>query len=92
LLFLRLVFSPYQIEIASLCQHIEIKPNMAEGALATLLNKSILDIEDGLEYYAADAVSCKCIITEDIEDFHFSDIEILSCEEFFKKHLHLEKG
>jgi hypothetical protein len=53
----------------------------------TLENVSVRDFEDGLEYYAALENKCSCIITEDINDFYFSEIEVLSSEAFFKKHL-----
>jgi predicted nucleic acid-binding protein len=50
-------------------------------------NKAINDFEDGLEYYAAINAKCKCIVTHDKDDFHFSDIDILSAEEFLLKHI-----
>lgn len=31
--------------------------------------------------------ACKCIITEDISDFHFATIEIVSSENFFLKYM-----
>jgi len=74
-------------KIDLLCQHIKIAPNSSTGVFNTLSNKSIHDFEDGLEYYAAESADCKCIITEDIEDFYFSEIEVLNCQEFFKRHL-----
>jgi predicted nucleic acid-binding protein len=74
-------------KIDLLCQHIKIAENSSKSVLDTLSNKSIHDFEDGLEYYAAKSVECKCIITEDIEDFYFSEIEILNCQEFFKRYL-----
>ncbi|RZK19896.1 MAG: PIN domain-containing protein [Pedobacter sp.] len=74
-------------KIDLLCQHIKIAPNVSKGVFDTLSNKSIHDLEDGLEYYAAESADCKCIITEDIEDFYFADIEVLNCQEFFKRHL-----
>lgn len=74
-------------KIDLLCQHIKIAENSAEGVLNTLSNKSIHDFEDGLEYYAAESVNCKCIITEDVDDFYFAEIEVLNCQEFFKRYL-----
>jgi predicted nucleic acid-binding protein len=52
-----------------------------------LKNKSVLDFEDGLEYYAATESNCTCIITEDKEDFYFSKIEVLTSEAFFEKYM-----
>jgi len=49
-------------------------------------NPEIHDFEDGLEYYSALEKSCKVIITENKEDFYFSHIEILNCEEFIFKY------
>ena len=53
----------------------------------TLQNTAVNDFEDGLEYYAAAENKCKCIITEDKNDFYFSEIEVLNCEGFFNKYL-----
>ena len=53
----------------------------------TLQNAAVDDFEDGLEYYAAAESKCKCIITEDKNDFYFSEIEVLNCEGFFNKYL-----
>jgi len=74
-------------KIDLLCQYLKIAGNSSKGVLDTLSNKKIHDFEDGLEYYAAQSVDCKCIITEDVEDFYFSEIEVLNCQEFFKRHL-----
>ncbi|MES2418799.1 MAG: PIN domain-containing protein [Bacteroidota bacterium] len=74
-------------KIDLLCKHLKIAENSMHGVHHTLQNKSIHDFEDGLEYYAAKENSCNCIITEDVEDFYFSDIEVLSCKAFFKQYL-----
>lgn len=50
-------------------------------------NPAIHDLEDGMEYYAAMESKCRCIITEDTEDFYFSDIEVLNCRLFFERYL-----
>ena len=74
-------------KIDLLCEHIHIAENLTDGVLKTLSNKKIHDFEDGLEYYAAKEVKCNCIITEDTEDFYFSEIEVLDCKEFFNRYL-----
>ncbi|WP_421939712.1 type II toxin-antitoxin system VapC family toxin [Pedobacter sp.] len=74
-------------KINILCQHIKIAENTAEGVISTLGDKRINDFEDGLEYFAALASGCTCIITEDTDDFYFSSIEVLSCKDFFDRHL-----
>ena len=49
-------------------------------------DKRVKDFEDGMQYYAAKAAKCKCIITEDVDDFYFSDLEVLTAEQFLVKH------
>lgn len=74
-------------KIDLLCQHIKIAENLTDGVIRTLSNKKINDFEDGLEYYAAKEVKCNCIVTEDTEDFYFSEIEVLNCKDFFNRYL-----
>ena len=45
------------------------------------------DFEVGLEHYPALSANCNFIITEDINDFYFSEISVLKARDFFKKHL-----
>jgi hypothetical protein len=42
-------------------------------------------LEDGFEYYAAREAKCDYIITEDLDDFHFSEISVLSSRKFLKQ-------
>lgn len=49
-------------------------------------NPRINDFEDGLEYYSAINESCEAIVTEDKDDFYFSEIEVLNCSEFLSRH------
>lgn len=74
-------------KIDLLCEHINIAENLTDGVIKTLSNKKIHDFEDGLEYYAAKEVKCNYIITEDTEDFYFSEIEVLNCKDFFNNYL-----
>jgi len=73
-------------KISLLLEHIEIVDNVKSGILKTLENKKVLDFEDGLEYYAAQENNCDCIVTENLKDFHFSEIEVLNCEDFAVKY------
>lgn len=62
--------------------------NVDQNTVAQCLNNpAINDFEDGLEYYSAVESNCNCIITEDIDDFYFSKIEVLTSEKFFEKYL-----
>jgi predicted nucleic acid-binding protein len=74
-------------KIALLVSHINIAPTNKEAVLQTISNKKILDFEDGLEYYSAMESGCQAFITEDKGDFHFSEIEVLSCMEFMERYL-----
>ncbi|MBL7933363.1 MAG: twitching motility protein PilT, partial [Bacteroidia bacterium] len=47
-------------------------------------NKKIHDLEDGLQYYSALGSNCKYIITENKDDFYFSEIEVLNSFDFLK--------
>lgn len=52
--------------------------------LETNKNKKIHDFEDGLQYYSALQSGCKYIVTENVKDFYFSQIEVLTSEQFLK--------
>jgi predicted nucleic acid-binding protein len=70
-----------------LCKHLRIAEATAGSVQKTVQNKAIHDFEDGLEYYAAIENKCQCIITEDVKDFYFSEIEVLTCEQFFNRYV-----
>ncbi len=50
----------------------------------TNLNKKIHDFEDGLQYYSALNSGCTYIVTEDLSDFYFSEIEVLTSRRFLE--------
>lgn len=58
-----------------------------ETVKKTVTNKAVKDFEDGLQYYSAVQAKCKCIITQNKKDFHFSSIEVLNAEEFLMAHV-----
>jgi predicted nucleic acid-binding protein len=60
--------------------------NRKEDVFIVLKNKKIQDFEDGLEYYAALDSKCKCIVTEDVNDFYFSEIEVLKPKDFLLRY------
>ena len=74
-------------KIRILSEHIHIAATSKNIVLKSLANPAINDFEDGLEYYSAIENKCNCIITEDIDDFYFSKIEVLKSEAFFEKYL-----
>ncbi len=74
-------------KIKLLSSRIEIAESTRNAVQKALSNQAIKDFEDGLEYYAAIENKCNCIITEDQDDFSFSDIEVLDCQQFFSKYM-----
>ncbi len=74
-------------KISILCEHIKIADANKNTVMQSLKNPAVNDFEDGLEYYSALENKCDCIITEDIDDFYFSKIEVVRSEDFFDKYL-----
>jgi predicted nucleic acid-binding protein len=74
-------------KIRVLSDHINVAEATKTSVQKALKDKSVLDFEDGLEYYAAIENGCNCIVTEDADDFHFSKIEVLTSEAFFEKYM-----
>lgn len=58
-----------------------------DAVLSSLQNKKVNDFEDGLEYYSAQKSKCTLIITEDVSDFYFSEIEVIKSKDFIEKYL-----
>lgn len=64
--------------------------NIIENNKIQLDNTILLkakDFEDGLQYFNAKAKKCECIITRNQKDFYFSDIPVLSAQEFLDRNL-----
>ncbi len=74
-------------KIRIVCEHISIAASTEETVQSALANKKINDFEDGLQYYSALSVKCNFIITEDTNDYYFSEIPVLTARKFFEKHL-----
>lgn len=74
-----------KIEILS--KHIDFSTVNSGIVREAVKNKKVSDLEDGLEYYSALESGCKCIITEDVKDFYFSEIEVLTCKAYFEKYI-----
>lgn len=73
-------------KIAMLVDRLELTTMDGSAAKRAVQNKKITDFEDGLEYYSAVDAKCKCIVTYDKRDFHFSEVEVLDAEEFLLKY------
>ena len=88
----------YFAEKKSGAEHARVKINFLSQKLnfttvgqktvqAVSKNKKIHDIEDGLQYYSALDSGCKCIVTEDGNDFYFSEIEVLTSRQFLENYI-----
>ena len=73
-------------KISILIEHIEVADCGKKEAVQAAGNKKIHDFEDGLQYYAALNGKCTSIVTSDVSDFYFSDIEVLEPELFLRKY------
>lgn len=71
-------------KIKLLLQHVAICPMNHEMVEQAINNPRIHDFEDGMQYYGALHVGCDYIITENQEDFYFSDITIKNCADFLQ--------
>ena len=74
-------------KISLLANNIMITDVGKETVLSSLADKKVNDFEDGIEYYSAKKSKCEIIITEDIADFYFSEIEVLNTKDFIEKYL-----
>ncbi len=50
-------------------------------------DKMIDDFEDGMQYYGAMQSGCKCIVTENVRDYHFAKIDVLTAQQFLSEHI-----
>lgn len=62
-------------------EHIKVTTLGDKTVRQALNNASIHDVEDGIQYYSALASSCNFIVTEDKDDFYFSNLLVMSCKE-----------
>ena len=74
-------------KISLLAGNIVITDVGKETVLSSLANKKVNDFEDGIEYYSAQKSKCEVIITEDVADFYFSEIEVLNTKNFIEKYM-----
>lgn len=74
-------------KISLLVQHLDIAECGKREALSVVQNKKIHDFEDGLQYYAAVHSNCSVIVSNDLDDFYFSDLQVMDPERFFRKYV-----
>jgi len=71
--------------VSALASHLAICEMNARTVENAVRDKRMHDFEDGLQYYSALDSGCKVIITEDRDDFYFSDIEVINSRGFMEK-------
>jgi len=76
-----------QKKINLLSEQLHICTTNASSVQQTVQNKRVYDFEDGLQYYSAVDSGCKVIVTENIEDFYFSEIPVRNSEHFLKEYV-----
>jgi predicted nucleic acid-binding protein len=74
-------------KIALLAEHIRLTTLDDTTVRNALINPKVKDFEDGLEYYSAVSSKCDCIVTEDLKDFYFSEIKVVSSERFCAEYM-----
>jgi len=74
-------------KIKVLSKYLSIAGNTVDAVAKVLEHTAIEDFEDGLQYYAAKENKCHCIITQNVSDFYFSDIEVITGEDYYNKHM-----
>lgn len=79
--------STAKLRVSSLALHLNVCEMNAVIVEKAARDKRIHDFEDGMQYYAALESGCKIIITEDRDDFYFSDIEVLNSRAFMEKYI-----
>lgn len=73
-------------KMALLSEKLSISLVDKDTVFQAVKNKKVNDFEDGLEYYSAKHSKCDCIITEDKDDFYFSEIEVLNSQSFLERY------
>ena len=59
--------------------------NVDSSVVQSALSLRSNDFEDAMQYYSAMTIEADCIVTSNIKDFQFSDIEILTPSGFIQK-------
>jgi predicted nucleic acid-binding protein len=67
-----------------LLEHIKVTTMDDKIVRQALSNLSIHDVEDGMQYYSAISAGCTYIVTEDKDDYYFSNISVTSCKNLLR--------
>ncbi len=76
-----------KIKLKILLDHIKVTTVDDKIVRQALSNASIHDVEDGIQYYSAISSGCTYIVTEDKDDYYFSDINVVGCRDFLQTYV-----
>ena len=74
-------------KIGLMAERLSVSKTGEAEVMQSLQNKKVHDFEDGLEYYSAVNSKCSILITDDTDDFYFSEKEIVKPEVFLTRYL-----
>ncbi|HTN09307.1 PIN domain-containing protein [Agriterribacter sp.] len=74
-------------KVALLLEHMKVAECGEKEAKMAVQNKQASDFEDALQYYCALHAGCGHLITNDLNDFYFAQIEVLTPEAFLMKYV-----
>lgn len=60
---------------------------VSKDEVDSAINLRVKDFEDAMQYYSAKSIGADCIITRNVKDFNFSDIEVLTPHDFLLKNI-----
>lgn len=70
--------------MAILAEHFTIIDCGANATMLALNDQLVEDFEDGLQYYAAVDAKADYIVTENVRDYYFSKVEVLTAADFLQ--------
>jgi len=71
--------------LALMADHLTIADCGKTEVIQAATEKKVKDFEDGLQYFAALNAGCTCIVTENVKDYYFSKIDVLTAKGFLLK-------
>lgn len=72
-------------KVSLLTDHLSIASINQSAVSLAIKDRKVHDLEDGFQNYAAQEAGCECIITANLKDYYFSELEVLTCEEFLMR-------
>ena len=72
-------------KIGLLHEHLSIASIGQRAVQQAINDPRVEDLEDGFQYYAALEAGCQYLITENTADYYFSQLEVLTSEDFLKQ-------